>query len=226
MATPNRRTKASPSTLVLLVRHGTTPSTGQVLPGRAPGLHLADAGRRAGGPAGRAPGGLGPGQSGPDPASRPVYASPLERTRETAAPVAAALGLAGPGGPRADRVRLRRVDREGAQEAHEAARVGHRAALPERLPLSRRRVLCRHAGRHGRDDGRPADPPPRRERRGGLPRRPDQGGRRRRPRHPPRPVPADRHLALLGDRHQLRAARPEWSWPSTRPGSLSELAPS
>ena len=32
-------------TTVLLVRHGTTTTTGTVLPGRAPGLHLADAGR-------------------------------------------------------------------------------------------------------------------------------------------------------------------------------------
>ncbi|MFC6258463.1 histidine phosphatase family protein, partial [Kocuria oceani] len=33
------------STLVLLVRHGETPTTGKVLPGRAPGLHLSDHGR-------------------------------------------------------------------------------------------------------------------------------------------------------------------------------------
>ena len=32
-------------TIVLLVRHGQTPTTGKVLPGRAPGLHLADKGR-------------------------------------------------------------------------------------------------------------------------------------------------------------------------------------
>jgi len=34
------------STLVLLVRHGVTPTTGRVLPGRARGLHLSDDGRR------------------------------------------------------------------------------------------------------------------------------------------------------------------------------------
>ena len=40
------RTKPTPptGTLVLLVRHGQTPTTGKLLPGRAPGLHLADAG--------------------------------------------------------------------------------------------------------------------------------------------------------------------------------------
>ena len=32
------------ATLVLLVRHGQTPTTGTTLPGRAPGLHLADDG--------------------------------------------------------------------------------------------------------------------------------------------------------------------------------------
>ena len=37
--------KAPRSTLVLLVRHGETPTTGKVLPGRAPGLHLSERGR-------------------------------------------------------------------------------------------------------------------------------------------------------------------------------------
>ena len=32
-------------TLVLFVRHGTTPTTGKVLPGRARGLHLSERGR-------------------------------------------------------------------------------------------------------------------------------------------------------------------------------------
>src|SRR5690625_2291060 len=33
------------ATVILLVRHGATATTGSVLPGRAPGLHLAAAGR-------------------------------------------------------------------------------------------------------------------------------------------------------------------------------------
>ena len=37
-------TKPAAPTLLLLVRHGQTPTTGKVLPGRAPGLHLAEAG--------------------------------------------------------------------------------------------------------------------------------------------------------------------------------------
>jgi probable phosphoglycerate mutase len=71
-------------TLVLLVRHGLTPSTGKILPGRAPGLSLSDAGRAQAEAVGARIGALG------DVAA--VYASPLERARETAAPIAKATG--------------------------------------------------------------------------------------------------------------------------------------
>jgi probable phosphomutase (TIGR03848 family) len=74
---------------VLLVRHGQTPTTGKVLPGRAPGLHLADKGRaQAEAVAARIATLQGPKRS-----VAAVYASPLERTRETAAPIGKALGL-------------------------------------------------------------------------------------------------------------------------------------
>ncbi len=71
--------------MVLLVRHGQTPTTGKLLPGRAPGLHLAD---------------VGTGQAEAV-AQRiaelkqvdAVYASPMERARETAAPIGRARGL-------------------------------------------------------------------------------------------------------------------------------------
>lgn len=71
--------------MVVLVRHGQTPTTGSVLPGRAAGLHLAD--------------------TGVDQARAvaerlatveridAVYASPLERARETARPIGKARGL-------------------------------------------------------------------------------------------------------------------------------------
>lgn len=80
-----RRPGPRPTT-ILLVRHGQTPTTGRVLPGRAPGLHLSDDGRRQADAA----------------AARlakvkriaAVYASPLERARETALPIARAVGLA------------------------------------------------------------------------------------------------------------------------------------
>ncbi len=72
-------------TLLLLVRHGETPTTGMVLPGRAPGLHLSDRGRAQAERVSERLSGL------------PVdalYSSPLERACETAEPTAARTGLA------------------------------------------------------------------------------------------------------------------------------------
>jgi probable phosphoglycerate mutase len=71
---------------VFLVRHGLTPTTGKVMPGRAPGLHLAETGRAQ---AQRVAERIAAVQ----PAPTAIYASPLERTQETAAPIAQALGL-------------------------------------------------------------------------------------------------------------------------------------
>jgi len=68
------------------VRHGRTPTTGKVLPGRAPGLHLSADGVAQAEAAAERISALG----------RPpvaVYASPLERTMETAKPIARRLGL-------------------------------------------------------------------------------------------------------------------------------------
>src|SRR5262245_5988250 len=74
--------KPPPSTIVLLVRHGLTPTTGVKLPGRAAGLHLSEEGRKQAETA----------------AARiakiekvvAIYSSPLERARETAAIIAKA----------------------------------------------------------------------------------------------------------------------------------------
>lgn len=83
MSKKSSRTSAPASTLILLVRHGQTLTTGKVLPGRALGLHLADNGRaEAEGVARRL---------SEIKKVAAVYASPLERARETAAPIAAAL---------------------------------------------------------------------------------------------------------------------------------------
>ncbi len=95
-----------PLTVILLVRHGTTTTTGKELPGRAPGLHLAESGRAqaqavaariaalapGNGGNGSTPGGRG--RAGRRKARRiaAVYSSPLERTRETAQPIAEAVG--------------------------------------------------------------------------------------------------------------------------------------
>jgi len=84
MAT-TRRTKPPTSTLVLFVRHGQTPSTGQRLPGRAPGLHLSDAGRDQATAAATRVAELKRVDA--------IYTSPLERARETAAPIATAREL-------------------------------------------------------------------------------------------------------------------------------------
>ncbi len=75
----------SQATLLLLVRHGQTPTTGTVLPGRAPGLHLSDQGRAQAERIAERLAGL--------PVDA-IYSSPLERTRETAEPTAACTGLA------------------------------------------------------------------------------------------------------------------------------------
>jgi probable phosphomutase (TIGR03848 family) len=82
----SRRDGAASATVVLLVRHGATPTTGRLLPGQAPGLHLSEKGRaQADGVAERI--------ASLTKAPSAVYASPLERTRETAAPIARALGV-------------------------------------------------------------------------------------------------------------------------------------
>jgi probable phosphomutase (TIGR03848 family) len=70
------------------VRHGATPTTGSVLPGRAPGLHLSETGRAQADTVAERIASL-------DGHGTPVavYASPLERTAETARPIARRLGL-------------------------------------------------------------------------------------------------------------------------------------
>jgi len=74
-----------PFTTILLVRHGQTPTTGKVLPGRAKGLHLADEGRRQADIAAARIAELKRVDA--------VYSSPLERAKETAAPISKGRGL-------------------------------------------------------------------------------------------------------------------------------------
>jgi len=71
-------------TYLLLVRHGTTPTTGKVLPGRAPGLHLSEQGRAEAAEVGRRLADLG--------SVRALYSSPMERARETAEGIAKFVG--------------------------------------------------------------------------------------------------------------------------------------
>ena len=69
---------------MLLVRHGRTPTTGATLPGRAPGLHLSDDGRAQAEAVAARIAELKKVDA--------VYASPLERTKETAGPIGKAVG--------------------------------------------------------------------------------------------------------------------------------------
>lgn len=73
-------------TLVLLVRHAVTATTGIKLPGQSRGLHLSDAGRHQAEAAATRIARL--------PKIAAIYASSLDRARETAAPIARARGLA------------------------------------------------------------------------------------------------------------------------------------
>ncbi|MCU1491649.1 MAG: fructose-2,6-bisphosphatase [Acidimicrobiaceae bacterium] len=70
--------------MVCLVRHGTTPTTGKVLPGRAPGLHLSEQGQAEAEQVAERLAPLG---------VAALYSSPLERARETAQAVSRRLGL-------------------------------------------------------------------------------------------------------------------------------------
>ena len=88
LSRPGGRRRATPPTLIVLVRHGTTTTTGRELPGRAPGLHLSEVGEQQAKSAATRLAAL---QDGKDRKVAAVYASPLERTRETAAPIGEAV---------------------------------------------------------------------------------------------------------------------------------------
>ena len=94
------RSSTPSSTLVFLVRHGQTPTTGQVLPGRAPGLHLGDVGLAQAEAVAENLSLWNDQQQQTTKRSNSkaagitaVYASPMERTYETATPIARAVGL-------------------------------------------------------------------------------------------------------------------------------------
>ena len=68
----------------MLIRHGETPTTGKVLPGRAAGLELSDKGREQAEARAAAIAGTHKVAA--------VYSSPMERAQQTAAPIGAAVG--------------------------------------------------------------------------------------------------------------------------------------
>ena len=71
--------------IIILVRHGHTPTTGKILPGRAKGLHLSELGKEQ---ASKVATNLSMLEN-----VKAVYASPMERTLETAKPIASTFGL-------------------------------------------------------------------------------------------------------------------------------------
>lgn len=84
----SKKTSPEKSTTILLVRHGTTKTTGKVLPGRKPGLHLSKKGiegveRTAEYIAAQYP-------------KAKVFCSPMERAQETAGIITKALGTKQP----------------------------------------------------------------------------------------------------------------------------------
>lgn len=80
-----RRPAPERPTVICFVRHGTTPTTGKVLPGRAKGLHLSDKGLLEASATAARLAAIGKVTA--------IYSSPLERARETAAPISSALDL-------------------------------------------------------------------------------------------------------------------------------------
>ena len=80
-----RRPKAPPATLAVFVRHGRTPTTGKVMPGQARGLHLSEEGHAQAQAVAERLAALKEVDA--------IYSSPLERARETAAPIAQRLSL-------------------------------------------------------------------------------------------------------------------------------------
>ena len=209
---PMSRPKPPPPTLVVLVRHGQTATTGTILPGRAPGLHLSDKGKEQAVAVATRLAAL--------PKVDAIYASPLERTRETAAPIA-----------KARKMRVR-IDK-GLLEADFGDWTGRELKAlfkqPEWQTVQRYPSGFRFPGgesfaemqtaHHGRARSHRRSSPGRVRRRG-VARGPDQGRRGPGAGHPPRPVPTHRDLALLGDGHRLRRG-----WTGGAHGELGQRHP-
>ncbi len=88
MGKTKKSTKGKPVTLptvVCYIRHGHTPTTGSILPGRAKGLHLSSRGKDQAAVVAKHLSEYGNISA--------IYSSPMERTRETAQSIAKACGL-------------------------------------------------------------------------------------------------------------------------------------
>ncbi len=200
MATRATHPTTQPTTVVL-VRHGTTSTTGKLLPGRAPGLHLSDLGRyQADAAAARSL------TSATSPRStRRRWSAPGRRLRRSPEPTGC-------------RVRVRhgliecdfgdwtgRNCRRCAGNSPSGRGAMRSLHLPfpggESFVEMQTRISTTAVAQSGRRA-------PRGDHRVRLARRPHQGGRGPRPGNPPRPVPAHRHLAVLADADRCSARAP------------------
>jgi probable phosphoglycerate mutase len=84
-ANTKKTKKTVEPTIVCFVRHGHTPTTGSILPGRTKGLHLSDVGKDQANDVAERLAKLGN--------ITAVYSSPMERAKETAQSIAKACGL-------------------------------------------------------------------------------------------------------------------------------------
>ena len=131
-----------------------------------------------------------------------VYASPIERTTQTAKQIAAHHGIEVHRAPRCHRSRLRRLDRRQDRGARQDRRVEGRAGRAVACEVPERRDDSGDAVAHGRRARRGRCAPSPRDGGRGEPRRPDQVGDRALQRHASRPVPARACVARV--RHGVR----------------------
>ena len=187
-------------TTVLLVRHGQTPTTGKLLPGRAKGLHLADEGRRQADIAAERIAALKRIDA--------IYAhrSNGRRRRRRRSPRPAGCSSQIDRGllecdfgdwTGAELKKLMKLPEwQTVQRAPSTFRFPNGESFTEmqtRIVVDARPPARRAPGRHDRLR---------------VARRPDQGRRRPRDGHPHRSVPAHRHQPRLGERDRLR---PRWA---------------
>ena len=200
------------ASVVLLVRHGLTPTTGIKLPGRAPGLHLSDEGRRQAEAAAERIGKVG--------RIAAVYCSPITRARETAQPIGRAVKRA----LRIERdladldigewtgMSLKQAARRPEWETVQRNPSSFRFPGGESFPEMQTRMTPRSAA---------SCPAPRPDRGGGLARRPHQGRGGPGPGHSARSLPAHHDRALVdhgGGLPARRAQRDHRQLPLRRPG--------
>jgi len=169
--------------------------TGKILPGRGPGA---------------APGRHRSAQAeavaeriGAIPKVTAIYTSPLERTRETAAPIALRLGLKPVVDPRPARGATSANGPDGSSRSSTRSRAGRACSAIRAASASRRGVLPRDAGPHRRAPWPSCRSATRRDIVAVSHADPIKAAVADAVGNPPRPVPAHRDLTVLGDGDRL-----------------------